>query len=67
VEHFLILFIIVEGQDGNSIVKLKAERVDSVVNYYNVFDVSVFYYSQIFYVDPFFCFHARVSVQTVLD
>lgn len=62
----IVLFIVIEWNDGNSIIKLIAKAVDCVVNDDEVFDILVLYDTQVLDVDPFRSFDAVVSVQSKL-
>ena len=66
-EHLFIIFILVERQNGDAIVKLEAKRVNCIVNNDHIFQVPVLNYPQILYVNSFLSLHARVSVKSVLN
>ena len=52
----------VERYYWDAVVKLVAEAVDGVVDYYNILKVTVGEYSQVFYVDTFWRSDALVSI-----
>ena len=65
-EHFLILLVIVEWNDRNTIVNVESEAVCAVVYDYDVGEGPVFEYSKVFDVVAVFCLYAVLPVQAVL-
>jgi len=65
--QLFITLIFIERNNRDSIVKLVAERVDSIVNYNQIFQLPVCYDSEIFDIDPFFCPDAMITIETVLN
>lgn len=67
VKKLSVFFVIFERSDGNPVRKLRAERVNSIVNDDHVLHLPVFEYSQIFDINIVCRLDAVVSVHTVLD
>ena len=59
--------VIVERQNGYSVVELEAEGIHRVIDYNDILKVSIFDYPQVFNVHAFFRLHARISVNSVLN
>ena len=66
-QHFFICFIIIKWNDGNTIVYLESKTVDTVVNDYYVFEISVTEYSQVFDVIAFGGKIAMLSVKPMFN
>ena len=67
VHKLLIGLVIVERNNGNSIVQLVAERINSVVHDNEIFQVAVGYNSQIFHVNTLFGPDTMVPIEPELD
>ena len=67
VEHFFIIRVIIKWNDWYSVVYLKSKWVDGIVHDYQIIEVSVSNYSQVFYIVSLLCQNAMLSVHSVLD
>jgi hypothetical protein len=67
VHEFFVGLIIIERYDRNSIIQLIAEGIDSIVDYDEVFQITIRDNPQILNVNTLFCSNAVVSVKSVLD
>jgi len=67
VHQLLVGLIIIERNDGDAIVQLVPERIDSVIHDNQVVKVTVRDDAQVFHVDALFGADAMVTVKSVLD
>lgn len=65
--EFLVSLVLVERDYGDAVIKLITERVDSIIYYDEILQVSVGDNSEIFYVNSLLCSNAVVAVESVLN
>jgi len=62
-----VLFVVVEGNYGDSVLQLVPKGVHRVVDYRDVVDIPTRENPQIFDIDALFCLHAVIPEEAVLD
>ena len=66
-QFFIICLVVIIRNNRNSVVQLVPERVNCIVNYYQILKISVFYYPQIFNVYSFWGLDAVVTIQPMVN
>ena len=66
-QHLFILWVLIEGDYGHSVVQLERKGVDRVVDDHDVLQITISKNSQVFDIVALQGLHATIPVQSVLD